>query len=291
MLKAALESLRPRQWTKNSVVFAGLVFDGQLTQLAPFLRVLGAFLLFCLFSSITYLINDLIDLPSDRQHPVKSQRPIASGRLSRPAAYAMLAILILIALPAAYFLSPRLALIGLAYTLLMLLYSKFLKHLVIIDVMTIAAGFVLRVLAGLVVITVNYFSPWLFILTMLLALFLGYGKRYAELKLLDQAAGTVRKVLDGYTLPLLDQYLTIVMAAIAITYMLYTFSIHQNSGDMRMMLTIPFVLYGVFRYTYLMHGSGFSGPPDEVLLRDKPTLITVLLWGLTASAVLYLGAK
>lgn len=289
MITAAFKSLRPRQWTKNAVVFAGLVFDRQFLYLQPLIKVFAAFALFCLFSSITYIINDLIDFKSDRAHPVKRYRPIASGKLSRKAAYLLVGLLTLIAFPAAYFLDPWLTVLGASYTVLMLLYSKWLKQILIIDVMTLAAGFVLRVLAGLVVITVNYFSPWLIILTVLLALFLGFGKRYSELKLLDQAAGSYRKVLNGYTIPLLDQYLTIVLSAILITYTLYTFSVHQTSGNYGMMLTIPFVLYGIFRYTYLMRLGTLTSAPEEVLLKDKPILFTVLLWGFTAMAVLYLG--
>ena len=192
MFKNLIETLRPRQWTKNFVIFAGLIFDRQLFLVVPALRVLAAFVIFCLVSGLTYTINDIIDLKADRQHPQKCHRPLASGRLSLKQAIILAILLALVGLSTAFLLSWKLGLICIAYTLLMLAYSKWLKHIMIVDVMVIAAGFLLRVLAGINVIQVSFFSPWLFILTALLALFLGFGKRYAELRLLEGSAGEFR---------------------------------------------------------------------------------------------------
>lgn len=287
MLKALIETLRPRQWTKNLVIFAGLIFDGQFTQLNPFLRVLAATVLFCLVSGFTYTINDLLDLQADRLHPQKSKRPLASGRLSKNQAIVWVTILGLISLVGGYMLAPRLALIFVVYTVLILLYSVWLKKFIILDVLIIAIGFVLRVLAGLSVISVAYFSPWLFILTTLLAMYLGFGKRLAELRLLDHDAASHRKTLEGYTVPLLTQYITIILSAILITYTFYTFSAQPDQPTHAMMLTIPFVVYGIFRYLYLVQSDLITASPEEVLLKDRPMQIAIVLWGLAVMAILY----
>lgn len=288
MIKALIETLRPRQWTKNLVIFAGLIFDGQMTQMPPFLRVLAAAFLFCLVSGITYTVNDLMDIEADRLHPQKRNRPLASGRLTRVQAITFVIFLSVLVLAAAYLLSPNLALIFIAYSLLMLVYSKWLKKIMILDVIVISMGFVLRVLAGLSVITVAYFSPWLFVLTTLLAIYLAFGKRLAELKLLDRDAVGHRKSLDGYTIPLLEQYILIILAGILITYTLYTFSAQQSEPSHIMMLTIPFVVYGIFRYLYLIQNDLMTASPEEVLLRDRPMQIAILLWGLSVILILYL---
>lgn len=287
MFKALIETLRPRQWTKNLVIFAGLIFDGQFTQFNPFLRVLAATVLFCLVSGITYTINDLLDLEADRLHPHKSRRPLASGRLSKNQAILWIIFLSAIVLIGGYLLSPKLALIFIAYTALILAYSLWLKKIMILDVIIIAIGFVLRVLAGLSVISVAYFSPWLFILTTLLAMYLGFGKRLAELRLLESDASSHRKTLAGYSVPLLMQYITIILTAILITYTLYTFSARPDQPTYEMMLTIPFVVYGIFRYLYLIQSDAIVGSPEEVLLKDRPMQIAILLWGLSVMAILY----
>jgi len=287
MLKTLLETLRPRQWTKNFVIFAGLVFDGQLFSTWPTLRVTAAFIIFCMVSGLTYTINDLLDLKADRQHPQKCHRPIASGRLPVKQAITFAVILALVSLSLAFLLSWQLGVICVAYTLLMLAYSKWLKHLMIVDVMVIATGFLLRVMAGISVIQVTNFSPWLFILTTLVALFIGFGKRLAELKLLEGSAGEFRKVLDGYTVPILNQYLVVILSSILITYMLYTFSAHPQGPSYGMMLTIPFVFYSIFRYMYLIQSSNAASAPEEVLLKDRPLQAAILLWGLTVILVLY----
>jgi 4-hydroxybenzoate polyprenyltransferase len=288
MVKALIQTLRPRQWTKNLVIFAGLIFDGQFLQLSPFLRVLGAALLFCLISGVTYTINDLLDIEADRLHPQKQNRPIASGRLSKNQAIAFSIFLLLLSLVGGYLLSPRLALIFAAYMLLMLAYSLWLKKVMILDVLVIASGFVLRVLAGLSVIQVAYFSPWLFILTTLLAMYLAFGKRLAELRLLETNAVSHRKTLDGYTVPLLSQYIIVILTAILITYTLYTFSAHPGQSNYSMMLTVPFVVFGIFRYLYLIQSDLITSSPEEVLLKDRPLQIAIVLWGLSVLTILYI---
>jgi 4-hydroxybenzoate polyprenyltransferase len=287
MIKALIETLRPRQWTKNLVIFAGLIFDGQFLQLTPFLRVLLAALLFCLVSGVTYTINDLLDLDADKLHPQKRNRPLASGRLGKRTAIIFIIVLSAISLAGGYLLSPNLALIFVAYTLLILAYSLWLKKIMILDVLVIASGFVLRVLAGLSVITVAYFSPWLFVLTTLLAMYLAFGKRLAELKLLETDAINHRKTLDGYTVPLLNQYIMVILTAILITYTFYTFSAHPGQSNYAMMLTLPFVVYGIFRYLYLIQSDLTTSSPEEVLLKDRPLQIAIALWGLSVIAIIY----
>lgn len=288
MIKALIETLRPRQWTKNLVIFAGLIFDGQFLQLTPFLRVLMAALLFCLVSGVTYTINDLLDLDADKLHPQKRNRPLASGRLGKRTAIIFIIVLSAISLAGGYLLSPNLALIFVAYTLLILAYSLWLKKIMILDVLVIASGFVLRVLAGLSVITVAYFSPWLFVLTTLLAMYLAFGKRLAELKLLETDAVNHRKTLDGYTVPLLNQYIMVILTAILITYTFYTFSAHPGQSNYAMMLTLPFVVYGIFRYLYLIQSDLTTSSPEEVLLKDRPLQIAIALWGLSVIAIIYI---
>lgn len=287
MLKELIETLRPRQWTKNLVIFAGLIFDGQFFQPIPLLKALAAAFLFCLVSGVTYTINDLLDIEVDKLHPRKRNRPIASGRLSKRQAVISIISLLAFSLIGGYLLSPTLALIMIAYTLLILAYSLWLKKVMILDVFVIAIGFVLRLLAGLSVIQVSYFSPWLFVLTSLLSTYLGFGKRLSELKLLDAEAGNHRKTLEGYTIPLLNQYLTIILSAILITYTLYTFSAHPGQSNNALMLTIPFVFYGIFRYLYLIQNDLITSSPEEVLLRDRPLQIAILLWGLSVVAIIY----
>ena len=286
-MKAIIESLRPRQWIKNLVIFAGLIFDGQLNHPEPFLRVLAAVLVFCAVSGVTYTINDLLDIKADQMHPTKKFRPIASGRLSRQTALLLIVVLGMVALAGAYLLSPYFALLCVSYTLLMLAYSKWLKKVMIIDVMVIAVGFVLRVVAGLLVIQVRYFSPWLLVLTTLLALYLGFGKRLSELNLLDSKAGAHRQVLNGYSVSLLNQYLVVILSGIVITYSMYTFNAHPDFSNQWMMLTIPLVLYGVFRYMHLIQSGTKAAAPEDVLLGDRPLQVVIFLWGLVVVALIY----
>ena len=288
MFRALFKSMRPRQWTKNVIVYAALVFDQQFFNLEAFLRITAGFILFCLISSAVYIFNDLADVESDRQHPDKKHRPIASGKLPLPVAWTAGIVLVVISLPLGYFLSPAFFIVLLVYFLLIAAYSLWLKHFAILDVLVIAAGFVLRVHAGVTLITVERFSPWLYVLTTLFALYIGFGKRRSELALLSHGAGAHRKVLDGYTLPLLDQYITIVSGMTIVVYALYTFFAPNVPANHTMMLTIPFVIYGIFRYLYLIQVSHAAGAPEEVLLSDRPLQITALLWGLAVMAVFYL---
>jgi 4-hydroxybenzoate polyprenyltransferase len=288
MLAALLRTMRPRQWPKNGFIFAALMFDRQLHNPTALMRTTAGFFLFCLLSSSVYIINDIIDVEADRRHPTKKNRPIASGRLPIPLAAGVAVGLILVTLTGAYFLSTGFAIVCLAYLLINLAYSNWLKHVPLIDVLLIAAGFVLRVGGGVTLITVERFSPWLYVVTTLLALYLGFGKRRAELTLLADGANAHRRVLDGYSIPFLDQLITIVSATTIITYSLYTFSAPNLPSNHSMMLTIPFVLYGIFRYLYLIQIKQEGGAPEELLFRDRPLQVTIGLFGLTIFTILYL---
>jgi 4-hydroxybenzoate polyprenyltransferase len=289
MLVALIKSLRPRQWPKNVFVFAAVVFDRQLSlsHPGPFLRSLATFVLFCLISSAVYLINDVLDIEADRRHPTKSKRPIASGALPISVALMAAAGIVVVALPLSYWLSPQLALIILGYFVLNLAYSTWLKHIPLIDVLIIAAGFVLRVAGGVAVISVQRFSPWLYVATTLLALYMGFGKRRAELSLLADGANSHRKVLEGYNLQFLDQLIIIVSSTTIVTYSLYTFSAVNLPEDHTMMLTIPFVIYGIFRYLYLIQIKHEGGAPEEMLLTDHPLQVDILLWVLSVILFFY----
>jgi 4-hydroxybenzoate polyprenyltransferase len=287
MLIALIKTMRPRQWTKNVFIFAALVFDKQLFVLDSFLNTLAGFALFCLISSCVYIFNDLADIESDRQHPEKKKRPIPSGALPVSAAWIAGAILVIITFGLSFLLAPGFEAVIIAYFVLNMAYSKWLKHVPIVDVFIIAAGFVLRVHAGVTLIQVERFSPWLYVVMTLLSLFLGFGKRRAELSLLAHGAGSHRKVLEGYTLPLLDQFIMIVSATFIIAYSLYTFSAPNVPANDSMMLTIPFVVYTIFRYLYLIHAEQAGGSPEEILLTDRPFQIAMVLWGLSVLAVFY----
>ena len=289
MLKALLRAMRPRQWTKNGFVFFALIFDKQLFLLGPFLRTLAGFLLFCLISSAVYLFNDITDVEADRQHPEKKHRPLASGELAVGVAQGAALILALTSLSLGYLLEPVFAGMMALYFIINQLYSRWLKHVPILDVLIISSGFVLRVAAGVALITVERFSPWLYMITILFSLYLGLGKRRAEMDLLAEDASAHRKVLDGYTIPLLDQYITIVSGMTIVAYSLYTFSAPNLPANHSMMLTIPFVVYGIFRYLQLIQTGHAAGAPDEVALKDRPLQFTVLLWGLAVISVFYLS--
>ncbi len=289
MLHALLKTMRPRQWTKNAFLFAALVFDKQLVKPDPLLRTLAAFALFCLISSAVYIFNDLADVKADREHPVKRNRPIASGKLPVGVAWAAGVILVILSLGLGYLLSPAFALVVLTYLLLNIAYSKWLKHILILDVLALAAGFVLRVVAGVAVINVERFSPWLYVVMTLLSLYLGFGKRRAELALLSDDASSHRKVLHGYTIPLLDQYIMIVSGTTIVAYSFYTFSAPNVPANHSMMLTIPFVVYAIFRYLYLVQAKQAGGEPEEILLTDRPFQAGMILWGLVVLAVFYLS--
>lgn len=287
MLTALFKTMRPRQWTKNVFIFAALVFDKQLFIVDSFLRTLAGFALFCLISSSVYIFNDLADVDADRQHPEKKNRPIASGKLPVSVAWIAGIAFVIIALGLSYLLAPAFALVVASYFILNLAYSNSLKHVAILDVLIISLGFVLRVGAGVTLIAVERFSPWLYIVMFLLSLFLGFGKRRAELALLAHGAGSHRKVLDGYTLPLLDQYIMIVSGTTIVAYSLYTFSAPNVPENHSMMLTIPFMVYAIFRYLYLIEVKHAGGTPEEVLLSDRPFQISMFLWAVTVIAIFY----
>jgi 4-hydroxybenzoate polyprenyltransferase len=286
--KFIIQSMRIRQWPKNIFIFAALIFDRQLTEWKPFAVTAAAFILFCFVSSVVYIINDIADIETDRQHPEKQNRPLASGKLSTSAAVIAAVLLIVLVIPASFILNRAFGIILSTYLTMMIAYSFWLKHLPLIDVMIIAAGFVLRVAAGVVIIQTQMFSPWLFVATTFLALFIALGKRRAEVHLLESEAGSHRKVLDGYTLELLDQLLTVVLSITLMTYCLYTFSASLAPNNYGMMLTIPFVIYALFRYLYLIKIIHIGGAPEEIVLTDRPMQISILLWGLTVILILYI---
>lgn len=289
MLTALIKTMRPRQWTKNVFIFAALVFDKQLFVVDSFLRTLAGFALFCLISSCVYIFNDLADVESDRQHPEKKNRPIAAGKLPVHIAWIAGILLVIVTFGLAFLLTPGFEAVIIAYFVLNMAYSKWLKHVPIVDVFVIATGFVLRVHAGVTLIQVERFSPWLYVVMTLLSLFLGFGKRRAELTLLAKGAGSHRKVLEGYTLPLLDQYIMIVSATFIIAYSLYTFNAPNLPKNDSMMLTIPFVVYAIFRYLHLIHVEQAGGSPEEILLLDRPFQIAMALWAASVLAVFYLA--
>ena len=265
------------------------MFDQKLVQLPALLHTVFGFAVLCLAASAVYVINDLADLEADRAHPAKRNRPLASGALPISAGRVLPVVLLAVAVPAAFSLSLPFGLITLAYIAQNLLYSFWLKHVPIVDVLVLASGYVLRVAGGVTLITVERFSPWLYICTTLLALFMGFGKRRAEMVTLAEGANVHRRVLDGYSLPLLDQLIVIVSACTIMAYSLYTFSAENLPANHLMMLTIPFVIYGIFRYLLLVQVQNAGGAPDELLLSDRPLLATVALWGVAAVAILYLG--
>jgi len=288
ILKALIVTMRPKQWVKNSVIYAPLVFDRQLTNFNSILVTTAGFLIFCLLSGIVYLINDITDVDADQVHPDKRTRPIAAGTLPIHLAWITVVVLSLIVLPLAFVLSYKFFIVAVLYFLINLAYSKWLKHIPLIDVFCIAAFFLLRIVAGVVLIEVTRFSPWLYVVTALGALYIGFGKRRAELALLEDDANNHRRVLDGYTISLLDQYISIVSATTIIAYSLYTFSDSNLVENNLMMITIPFVVYGIFRYLYLIKIKHSGGAPEEVLFNDRPLQITILLWGLLVIYIFYL---
>lgn len=287
MLIDLIRSMRPRQWPKNAFVFVALLFDRKFFDPASVWPTVGAFVLLCLMSGAVYLMNDLADIESDRRHPTKRHRPLPSGRLNpRVAAVAAVALAIF-SLVAGYFLSWELAVILLLYLVSQIAYTFRLKHIVLIDVLTIAAGFVLRIAAGVVVIDVERFSPWLYIFGGFLALFMALGKRRHELVLLGGEAANHRAILDDYNLDLIDRLQSIVTTSAVVSYSLYTFLAEGLPENHAMMLTIPFVLYGIFRYLYLIHIRNEGGAPEEILLRDRPFQINLLFYGLMVFIALY----
>lgn len=281
-------SLRPSQWTKNLIVFAGLIFGQRLLDPGSVLYAAGAFAVFCTLSGVVYLINDVADRDADRQHPIKRNRPIASGAVPVSTALSLAAVLAVAALTAAFSLRLEFGLVSLGYVGLLALYSGSLKHIVIIDVLTIAIGFVLRAAAGAVVLNVEI-GHWLLIVTLLLALFLALSKRRHELVLLADGATSHRRILQEYSPYLLDQMISAVTASTLVAYAFSTISpeIIAKFGTDKLGLTFPFPLYGIFRYLYLVHQKAGGGSPSDMLLNDRPLLLCVLLWAITVALVIY----
>lgn len=288
MFKALLKAMRPKQWLKNGFVFVALVFDEKLLQPGPTVRTVLAFVMFCLASSSVYLLNDLVDREKDRQHPTKQHRPLASGALSPQVAVVAAITSALISLPAAFWLGFGFGLIIVSYLVLNIAYSFWLKHIVIIDVFLVASFYLLRVVAGVLLVQAERFSPWLYILITLFALFIAIGKRHHELTLLgEDNANAHRSSLEEYNLRLLDSMIVMLTSAATIAYSFYTFSAPNLPANHTMMLTIPFVLYFFFRYLYLIYVRHDGGEPEELLFRDRPLLACVALWGLAVVVVLY----
>jgi 4-hydroxybenzoate polyprenyltransferase len=280
--------MRPKQWPKNGFVFVALIFDGKLLDWASVWPTLLAFSLLCLMSSAVYIMNDLADIESDREHPTKRKRPLAAGQLSPMVATAAAITFALGSLLVALWLAVPFALILLAYLVIQIAYTFWLKHMVLVDVSIVSAGFILRIAAGVTVIAVQRFSPWLYLFGGFLALFMALGKRRHELKLLGDNAGNHRAILDEYNLDLIDKLLGIVTTSAIVSYSLYTFLAEGVPENHAMMLTIPFVLYGMFRYLYLIHVRQEGGAPEEILLKDRPLQIALFLWGLIVFFALYI---
>ena len=291
--RAILVSVRPRQWTKNLIIYFAFFFtinqawsldeSGEAARL--FARTTVAFILFCLITGAVYLLNDVLDAEQDRHHPRKRHRPIAARALPAPLALSVATALGVGGLALAFALSPPFALVALIYLAIMVAYSTYLKRLIIVDVMAISAGFVLRAAAGAVALDVTI-SPWLYVCTSLGALFLGFAKRLNEVVLAGESGPLQRETLEEYTPRLLEQLIAIVAPATLVSYILYTFTADFLPENQVMMLTIPFVMYGLFRYLYLVHHRNLGESPEEVLLTDVPLVLDIVLWLLSASAIL-----
>jgi 4-hydroxybenzoate polyprenyltransferase len=284
---AIIKSLRPHQWIKNLFIFAPLIFSLKITDTALLIKTGLAFLSFCLISGALYILNDLMDLAEDRKHPIKSRRPLASGLLKPAAARGAFVIFILAGFASAAVLDRDFLFIALLYGALQIAYSLWFKHVVIVDILIVAAGFLIRVVAGGLVIHV-YISSWLLICSTLLALFLVMSKRRHELVLLEHNASNHRPILKEYNTHLLDQMISVVTASTLIAYCLYTISEETVAkfGTRNLIFTIPFVLYGIFRYLYLIHQKAQGGMPEALILKDTPLLLDIFLWIVTAVLIL-----
>jgi 4-hydroxybenzoate polyprenyltransferase len=285
-LPPIIRALRPVQWSKNLLVFAALLFSLNVFDLTKFVQAVGAFLVFCAVSSAIYLLNDVRDREQDAHHPLKRMRPIAAGHVAPTTAVAMAVVLALGGLAGAFAIDPELGLVVVAYLALMVAYSYGLKRVVLLDVIVISVGFVLRAAAGAVAIDVPI-SPWLYICSMLLALMLGFGKRRHELLMLRGAASQHRENLDAYSVPLLDQIIAVTASSSVVAYSVYTFTSPALPENHSMMLTIPIVLYAVFRYLFLIYKEHLGGSPELLLMRDRPTQLSVLAWAVASGAILY----
>jgi 4-hydroxybenzoate polyprenyltransferase len=284
------KSIRPQQWLKNLFIFAPLIFSENIFNRSMFLQSLLAFAVFCLLSGALYILNDLKDLEEDRIHPIKSKRPLAAGKLKKSQAITAFIILSFISLLFASLVNEEFLWVCLVYYVLQIAYSFALKHVVILDVFIVASGFFLRVIAGAVAIQVQI-SPWLLICTTLLALFLALSKRRHEILLLDEEAMSHRPILKEYSAYLLDQMISVVTASTVIAYCLYTISGEtiEKFGTNKLILTVPFVLYGIFRYLYLIHQKAEGGTPETLILKDRPLLLDIILWIVSAALIIYFG--
>jgi 4-hydroxybenzoate polyprenyltransferase len=288
MLQALLQTMRPKQWAKNIFIFAPLVFDRKLTNIEAVINTITGAIVFSLIASVVYIINDIADVEADRQHPTKLNRPIAAGKLPIHLAWIAAIIILLVCFPLALLLSWQFAAICSVYLLLNLIYSKWLKHIVLLDIIVLASFYVIRVAAGVTLIEVQRFSPWIYIFTTFLALLIGTGKRRAELSELAEGVNKRRRVLDGYTLVFLDQLITLASGMTIITYSLYTFSAPNLPENHVMMLTIPFIIYSVFRYQYLLQVENTGGAPEDVVLSDRPLQAAIVLFGCAVLIIFYL---
>ncbi|MDH5186131.1 MAG: decaprenyl-phosphate phosphoribosyltransferase [bacterium] len=290
MVKNIILSLRPKQWSKNLIIFAGLIFSQNLLNTGYLLRSIAAFAIFCLLSGAVYIINDIVDKEPDRKHPVKSKRPIAAGTLKVNSAIIFAVIFTIVSLIFAYWINLAFFLVAIAYFVLMLAYSFLLKKIVILDVLIVATGFALRAFAGTVAISVEI-SVWLFLCAILLALFLAISKRRHELVLFEEEAVAHRVVLGEYSKQLLDQMISIVTASTLITYSIYTIAPEtvKKFHTPNLVLTIPFVLYGIFRYLYLVYKKQLGGSPEKLMLEDKGLIIGILAWLLSIIVILYIS--
>lgn len=286
-LAGLLRTMRPRQWIKSVIVYAALVFDGKLFMPELFLKTTVIFATFCLISSSVYIINDLVDMEKDRQHPRKRSRPLASGQLEPVVAVGAAGVLAILAIGTAFWLNVWAGVVLIVYLAQNIAYSFWLKNIVIIDVMVLALGFLLRVLAGVVIVEVQNFSPWLYVCVTLLALFLGFGKRRQEIVLLEGDAANHRAILSEYNLPLLDQIIGMVVTATLVAYTFYSFDATTALAHSKMLLTVPFVFYMLTRYLYLVHVKHLGGAPDELLLEDRPLLINSIFWAISVVLLIY----
>jgi len=282
-IAAVIALLRPKQWIKNLLLFAGLIFSSNLFQLSLLYSSIVAFISFCLLSSCVYIINDIVDIEADKRHSKKQNRPLAAGKVSIRQAVVVFIGLFTLSLFGAWSINTSLLFIGILYFVLVSSYSYWLKNIVILDVFAVAFGFLLRAVAGGVAINVKI-SPWFLLCTLLISLFLALTKRRQESIILEDNGITHRKVLEHYPLSYLDQLISIVTAATILAYSLYTFTASQSEY---FMLTIPFVIYGIFRYLYLVHNKELGESTEEILLKDKPLLINVLIWVLLSISLLY----
>ena len=280
-----LRLARPKQWTKNGFVLAGVLFAGKALSIPHIADALLAFAAFCLVSGAVYAFNDVLDVEEDRKHPLKRYRPVASGDVPVPAAVVYAALLLAGGLALGFYVNPGVGAAGLAYLALQAVYTPFLKHIAILDVMSISAGFVIRALAGVAAVN-SPISPWLIVCTGLLTLFLGFSKRRHELATLGEGAVVHRKNLRDYSVPLLDEMMNIMISATIIAYTLYTFTVYERDSEIFMMASIPFVVYGVFRYMLLVHRDG-GGNPDTLLLADRPLQISLFLWLVVVGVTIY----